>query len=165
MTAYITIDTTESVKDFIFCLYKTGVKLDLRVDDGFYYILYKAIHEKKVYPLWLKRENLTKILIKMQEEYPDLDYENHYLLSNELLKPTPEFSYICGKENLTGTGCISKEMAYEFILTQAKIIDDEIHLTEDLQKVLKANSVNINKYDLILLIDNLFQTNTSKSID
>jgi len=114
--------------------------------------------------MWLKN-NLVDILATMQVKYPELDYENDYLLSNELLKPTPEFSYACGKENLTASGCISKEMAYEFILQQAKIVDDVIYLTEELQKLLKANSVRINKYELILLIDNLFQADTSQVID
>jgi hypothetical protein len=165
MTAYITIKSTESVKDFIFCLYKSGINLEITLDAEFYSLLHKAIQEKKVYPLWLKKDNLVEILNTMQNKYPELDYENDYLLSNELLKPTQEFSYICGKENLTSTGCISKEMAYEFILQQAKIIDDIIHLTEELQKLLKANSVSIDKYELILLIDNLFQSNTSQLID
>lgn len=164
-TVKIMIKNTNDIKDFIFFLYKSGVHLDIHVDNGFYWILHMAIKEKKVYPLWLKRDNLAQHLSIMKDQYPDLDYENDYLLSNELLQPTPEFSHACGKENLTAEGLISKEMAYDFILRQVTFLDDIIHLREDLQNLLNANSVKIDKYELILLLDNLFQSDSSQHID
>lgn len=156
------IQTTDEMKEFIFFLYKSGLSIQMKEDDRFYDLLYKSLKEKKVYPIWLKRENLNRYLTIMNEKYTDLHLvENDYLLSTILMKPKPLFAQACGTENLTKGGLISKKMAYNFIMNQVNhmkmpVVDDIIYINEDLQKLLDINSGKIDKYELILLIDRLF---------
>jgi hypothetical protein len=155
----IIINSTDQMKNFIFFLYKSGFQPTLEKDQSFYELLYKSIKEKKIYPVWLKEKNTSEFLKILNTMYhiPDSDY----LLSSELLKPTPEFAEACGKEYLTKNGLISKKMAYDFILKQVyyktpDLVGDLLVLTEDLQNLLKVNSGKIDKYELTLLINNLF---------
>jgi hypothetical protein len=155
----IIISSTDQMKNFIFFLYKSGFQPTLEKDQSFYELLYKSIKEKKIYPVWLKEKNTSEFLKTLNTMYhiPDSDY----LLSSELLKPTPEFAEACGKEYLTKNGLISKKMAYDFILKQVyyktpELVGDLLVLTEDLQNLLKVNSGKIDKYELTLLINNLF---------
>ena len=83
------------------------------------------------------------------------------LLSEVYQQPTPEFAKECGKENLNRNGFISKSWAYKYIMTQIKLrdipmIDDIIYVDEYLQKLFSINSVKIDKYELIDLLDKLF---------
>ena len=157
----IIISSTDQMKNFIFFLYKSGFQPTLEKDQSFYELLYKSIKEKKIYPVWLKEKNTSEFLKTLNTMYhiPDSDY----LLSSELLKPTPEFAEACGKEYLTKNGLISKKMAYDFILKQVyyktpDLVGDLLVLTEDLQNLLKVNSGKIDKYELTLLINNLFNS-------
>ena len=149
------------MKDFIFFLYKSGLMLEREEDSTFYELLYEAIKEKKVYPLWLKRENLVRYLEILKKTYDPTIGEIDCLLSEVYQQPTPEFAKECGKENLNKHGFISKAWAYQFIMNQIKIrntsvIDDIIYVDDYLQKLLGINSVKIDKYELIDLIDRLF---------
>jgi hypothetical protein len=153
------ITTTSQMKEIIFFLYKSGLSIDSNEDDRFYQILYDSIKQRKVYPCWLRRENMLKYLekIKDMDEFIDSDY----LLSKTPMRPTSEFATTCGKENLTIDGLISKEGAYNFILRYIEVfkipvVDDIIYMNEFLQNLLKINSGKIDKYELILLIDSLF---------
>jgi hypothetical protein len=155
----IIISSTDQMKNFIFFLYKSGFQPTLEKDQSFYELLYKSIKEKKIYPVWLKEKNTSEFLKTLNTMYhiPDSDY----LLSSELLKPTPEFAEACGKEYLTKNGLISKKMAYDFILKQVyyktpDLVGDILVLTDPLQNLLKVNSGKIDKYELTLLINNLF---------
>ena len=156
----INISSTDEMKNFIFFLYKSGFQPTLENDNSFYELLYKSIKERKIYPVWLKEKNTSEFLKTLNTMYEDVS-DNDYLLSSELLKPTPEFAEACGKEHLTKNGLISKKMAYDFILKQVyyktpDLVGDLLILTEDLQNLLKVNSGKIDKYELTLLIDNLF---------
>lgn len=156
-----TINTTSQMKDFIFFLYKSGLNLERDEDHTFYELLYEAIKEKKVYPLWLKKENLVRYLEYLKTRYDPKVGEIDCLLSDVYEQPTQEFSKECGKENLNKNGYISKSLAYQFIMKQIKIrgisvIDDIIYVDAYLQKLLRINSVKIDKYELIDLIDKLF---------
>ena len=155
----IIISSTDQMKNFIFFLYKSGFQPTLEKDQSFYELLYKSIKEKKIYPVWLKEKNTSEFLKTLNTMYhiPDSDY----LLSSELLKPTPEFAEACGKEYLTKNGLISKKMAYDFVLKQVyyktpDLVGDILVLTDPLQNLLKVNSGKIDKYELTLLINNLF---------
>jgi hypothetical protein len=155
----IIISSTDQMKNIIFFLYKSGFNISLEKDKSFYELLYKSIKEKKIYPKWLKEKNTIELLNTLNTMYnlPD----NDYLLSNELLKPTPEFAEACGKEYLTKHGLISKRMAYDFVLKQVyyntpDLVGDLLVLTGPLQNLLKINSGKIDKYELTLVIDNLF---------
>jgi hypothetical protein len=155
------INTTSQMKDFIFFLYKTGLNLERDEEDSFYELLYEAIQEKKIYPLWLKKENLVKYLEYLKTRYDPKIGEIDYLLSDVYQKPTQEFAKECGRENLNKYGFISKSWAYQFIMTQIKIkdipvIDDVIYVDDYLQKLFSINSVKIDKYEMIDLIDRLF---------
>ena len=128
------------MKDFIFFLYKSGLTLEREEEDSFYEILYEAIKEKKVYPLWLKKENLVRYLDYLKMKYDSNIGEIDYLLSEVYQQPTPEFARECGKENLNKYGFISKSWAYQFIMNQIKIrnisvIDDIIYVDDYLQKL------------------------------
>jgi len=134
------INTTSQMKDFIFFLYKSGLTLEREEEDSFYEILYEAIKEKKVYPLWLKKENLVRYLDYLKMKYDSNIGEIDYLLSEVYQQPTPEFARECGKENLNKYGFISKSWAYQFIMNQIKIrnisvIDDIIYVDDYLQKL------------------------------
>lgn len=158
----IIISSTDEMKDFIFFLYKTGFEATLEKDNSFYELLYKSIKEKKIYPVWLKEKNTSEFLKTLNTMYGDVS-DNDYLLSTELLKPTPEFAEACGKEHLTKNGLISKKMAYDFILKQVyynrpDISDDVLVLTQPLQNLLKVNSEKIDKYELTLVVNNLFNS-------
>jgi len=149
------------MKDFIFFLYKSGLTLEREEEDSFYQVLYEAIKEKKVYPLWLKKENLVRYLDYLKMKYDSNIGEIDYLLSEVYQQPTPEFARECGRENLNKYGFISKSWAYQFIMKQIKIreisvIDDIIYVDDYLQKLLGINSVKIDKYELIDLLDKLF---------
>jgi len=149
------------MKDFIFFLYKSGLSLERHEEDSFYEILYDAIKEKKVYPLWLKKENLVRYLDFLKMKYNPKIGDIDCLLSEVYQQPTPEFAKECGKENLNKYGCISKSWAYHYIMTQIKIrdipvIDDVIQVDDYLQKLFGINSVKIDKYELIDLLDKLF---------
>ena len=155
------INTTSQMKDFIFFLYKSGLMLEREEDYTFYELLYQAIKEKKVYPLWLKKENLVRYLEYLKTRYDPTIGEIDCLLSEVYQQPTPEFAKEGGKENLNKHGFISKSWAYQFIMNQIKIrntsvIDDIIYVDDYLQKLLGINSVKIDKYELIDLIDRLF---------
>ena len=155
------INTTSQMKDFIFFLYKSGLTLEREEEDSFYQVLYEAIKEKKVYPLWLKKENLVRYLDYLKMKYDSNIGEIDYLLSEVYQQPTPEFARECGRENLNKYGFISKSWAYQFIMKQIKIreisvIDDIIYVDDYLQKLLGINSVKIDKYELIDLLDKLF---------
>jgi hypothetical protein len=156
-----TINTTSQMKDFIFFLYKSGLTLERVESDFFYELLHEAIKEKKVYPLWLKKENLVRYLEHLKIRYDANIGEIDYLLSDVYQKPTPEFARECGRENLNKDGHISKSWAYQFIMNQIKfrdipVVDDIIYVDAYLQKVLNINSVKIDKFELIYLIDKLF---------
>jgi hypothetical protein len=149
------------MKDFIFFLYKSGLILEREEGESFYELLYEAIKEKKVYPLWLKKENLLRYLEYLKTRYDPSIGEIDCLLSDVYQKPTTEFARECGRENLNKDGHISKSWAYQFIMNQIKVrgilvVDDIIYVDDYLQKVLNINSVKIDKYDLIDLIDTLF---------
>lgn len=149
------------MKDFIFFLYKSGLNLERDEDDSFYELLYEAIKEKKIYPLWLKKDNLVKYLEYLKTRYDPNIGEIDYLLSDVYQQPTPEFARECGRENLNKYGFISKSWAYQFIMNQIKIkdipvIDDIIYVDDYLQKLFGINSVKIDKYEMIDLIDRLF---------
>ena len=149
------------MKDFIFFLYKSGLMLDREEDYTFYELLYQAIKEKKVYPLWLKKENLVRYLEYLKTRYDPSIGEIDYLLSEVYQQPTPEFAKECGRENLNKNGFLSKSWAYQFIMNQIKIrnipvIDDVIQVDDYLQKLFGINSVKIDKYELIDLLDKLF---------
>lgn len=149
------------MKDFIFFLYKSGLSLEREEEDSFYEILYDAIKEKKVYPLWLKKENLVRYLDYLKMKYNSKIGEIDCLLSEVYQLPTPEFAKECGKENLNKHGCISKSWAYHYIMNQIKlrdipVIDDVIQVDDYLQKLFGINSVKIDKYELIDLLDKLF---------
>ena len=155
------INTTSQMKDFIFFLYKSGLMLEREEDYTFYELLYQSIKEKKVYPLWLKKENLLRYLEYLKTRYDPNIGEIDYLLSEIYQKPTPEFARECGRENLNKDGNISKSWAYQFIMSQIKIrnipvIDDVIQVDDYLQKLFGINSVKIDKYELIDLLDRLF---------
>lgn len=155
------INTTSQMKDFIFFLYKSGLMLDREEDYTFYELLYQAIKEKKVYPLWLKKENLVRYLEYLKTRYDPSIGEIDYLLSEVYQQPTPEFAKECGRENLNKNGFLSKSWAYQFIMNQIKIrnipvIDDVIQVDDYLQKLFGINSVKIDKYELIDLLDKLF---------
>ena len=115
------INTTSQMKDFIFFLYKSGLMLEREEDNSFYELLYESIKEKKVYPLWLKKENLLRYLEYLKTRYDPNIGEIDYLLSEIYQKPTPEFARECGRENLNKDGNISKSWAYQFIMSQIKI--------------------------------------------
>jgi hypothetical protein len=149
------------MKDFIFVLYKSGLTLEREEGDTFYELLHEAIKEKKVYPLWLKKDNLVRYLEYLKMRYNPNIGEIDCLLSEVYQKPTPEFARECGRENLNKQGFISKSWAYQFIMKQIEIrkipvVDDIIYVDGYLQKVLNINSVKIDKYELIDLIDTLF---------
>jgi hypothetical protein len=155
------INTTSQMKDFIFFLYKSGLRLEREEEDSFYELLYESIKEKKVYPLWLKKENLVRYLEYLKMKYDPKIGEINCLLSEVYQRPTPEFAKECGRENLNKDGFISKSWAYHFIMNQVKlrnipVIDDIIHVDDYLQKLFGINSVKIDKYELIDLLDNLF---------
>ena len=158
----IIIKTTDDMKDFIFFLHKSGLSIQTQEDTSFYDLLYKSLIEKKIYPAWLKKNNLLHYLNNLKQSYPDLLYvENDYLLSNIPRKPTAVFAQACGKESLNSEGLISTESAYNFIMRQAvymklSMIDDTIYLNEYLQNLLNINSGKIDRYELVLLLDNLF---------
>jgi len=156
-----TINTTSQMKDFIFFLYKSGLSLERQEEDSFYEILYNAIKEKKVYPLWLKKENLVRYLEIVKNRYDPNIGEIDCLLSEVYQQPTPEFARECGKENLNKNGLISKSWAYHYIMSQIKVrnipvVDDVIQVDDYLQKLFSINSVKIDKYELIDLLDKLF---------
>ena len=155
------INTTSQMKDFIFFLYKSGLSLEREEDNSFYDLLYEAIKEKKVYPLWLKKENLVRYLEYLKTSYDPKVGEIDYLLSEVYQQPTPDFVKECGKENLNKDGYTSKSWAYQFIMKQVKVrnipvVDDIIYVDDYLQKLFRINSVKIDKYELIDLIDKLF---------
>jgi len=155
------INTTSQMKDFIFFLYKSGLSLERDEDHTFYELLHEAIKERKVFPIWLKKENLVRYLEYLKTRYDSNIGEIDCLLSDIYYEPTPEFTKECGKENLNKNGFISKSWAYQFIMKQIKIrgisvIDDIIYVDDYLQKLLGTNSVKIDKYELIDLIDKLF---------
>jgi len=160
-TVQFNINTTSQMKDFIFFLYKSGLTLEREEGESFYELLYEAINEKKVYPLWLKKENLVRYLEYLKTRYNPNIGEIDCLLSDVYQKPTPEFARECGRENLNKNGFISKSWAYQFIMNQIKVrgipvVDDIIYVDNYLQKVLNINSVKIDKYELIHLLDTLF---------
>jgi hypothetical protein len=149
------------MKDFIFFLYKSGLTLEREEEESFYELLYEAIKEKKVYPLWLKKENLVRYLDYLKMKYDSKIGEIDCLLSEVYQKPTPEFARECGRENLNKHGFISKSWAYQFIMSQVNIrgipvVDDIIYVDDYLQKLFGINSVKIDKYELIDLLDKLF---------
>jgi hypothetical protein len=157
----IIISSTDQMKNIIFFLYKSGIHISLEKDNSFYELLYTSIKERKIYPKWLKEKNTLELLTTLNTMYHDIP-DNDYLLSTQLMKPTAAFAEACGKENLTKDGLISKNMAYDFILKQVynttPVSDDMLVLTHPLQNLLKVNSGKIDKYELILLIDNLFNS-------
>lgn len=155
------ITTTSQMKDFIFFLYKTGITIERQESDGFYELLYEAIQDKMVYPLWLKKDNLVNYLEVLKEKYDKNIGEIECLLSDVYKQPKREFAQICSKENLNKHGHISKKWAYQFIMTQIKlrgiqVVDEIIYVDDYLRKLFNITSVKIDNYELIDLIDTLF---------
>jgi len=157
-TITFNITTTNQMKDFIFFQHKSGLMIYTQENDEFYELLYKSIQEKKVYPGWLHR----KYLDILKDKY-NTNVDDTHILQDINEKPTEKFASICGRENLTKDGLISKRWAYNFIMNQIKlrgthVVDDIIYVDDFLQSLFNIHSVKIDRYELTDLIDTLFNT-------
>jgi hypothetical protein len=171
MELKIKINNIEEMVDVVKFFSKSTLKFIPTSQDDFVKLLYDTISSGNVSPSWLNNQ-LFEEYLNIIEQKNTTDIQLNKFIANvkgcytdsfstDMLKPTDHFKMLCGPESLNVNGCMTKRMAYNFIMYQisiqnVKTTDDIIYMNVYLNILFNTNLYKIRRDELIDMLDVLF---------
>ena len=101
MSIEFKVRTVKEMKEFIYFLSKTNINPCIQDKGRFYYVLYEAIKENAIEPMWMR----SRFLIEYLEEMCKIYNNNYVLCFTQSVKDIEAHKYNILKYTINSQGC------------------------------------------------------------